>query len=276
MTVHCRESIEGQLMEVYSAVERLSDEEILHGPSVALQPAFHLSGRLAAMDVDGQLVEQIVRDPAWTPVLEAIARLRTSYALRLELECARAVLDSPDPWRTLESFVFYPNYRQLARTEWEGADLGAGDRVAFLGCGPLPMSLIVLYRQYAVEGIGIEQVPQCCELSRAVIQRLGLSRQVQVLLGNHLCFPLVEDCRLIMVAAAAEPKQEIFRHLAKVLPLEAEVSYRISEKGLRRLLNRQTSFHVPAVFQEYLRTRPHPPVNNTVVFLTKITAGEDL
>jgi len=276
MTVRCRESIEGRLMEVYAAVERLSEEEILHGPSAGLRAAFDKSDRLAAMEVDDQVVEQIVRDPARAPVLEAIARLRTSYALRLEWECARAVLDGPHPWDTLRRFLFLPNYLQLARTEYDGAGLSGGGRVAFLGSGPLPLSLIVLAKTYAIEGIGIEQVPQYAQLSQRVVERLGLAPRVRILSGNHFSFPLAEDCRLTMVAAAAEPKDEIFRHLAEVLPPQAAVSYRISEKGLRRLLNAQASFQVPAAFRQHRRVRPEPPVNNTVVFLIKSPAGEGI
>jgi len=47
------------------------------------------------------------------------------------------------------------------------------------------------------------------------------------------------------------------------------LSYRIYEKGLRRVLETCSSFELPEKFVEYLRIRPEPPVNNTVVFLKK-------
>jgi hypothetical protein len=42
------------------------------------------------------------------------------------------------------------------------------------------------------------------------------------------------------------------------------------EKGLRRLLENASFPELPEPFQEYLRIRPEPPVNNTVVFLTTL------
>jgi len=77
-----------------------------------------------------------------------------------------------------------------------------------------------------------------------------------------------EKSELIMVAAQAEPKKAIFDHLAKILPAGTKVSYRIYEKGLRRLLDTFSRYDLPEQFEEYLRIPPKPSVNNTVVFLT--------
>ncbi len=72
-----------------------------------------------------------------------------------------------------------------------------------------------------------------------------------------------------MVAAAAQPKTEVFAHLANVVPSGAKLSYRLYEKGLRRLLETPELVTLPEMFEESLRIRPKPPVNNTVVFMTK-------
>ncbi len=71
-----------------------------------------------------------------------------------------------------------------------------------------------------------------------------------------------------MVAAQAEPKKDIFDHMAKVFPSGTVISYRIYEKGLRRLLDTFSQYELSDVFEEYLRVPPKPPVNNTVVFLS--------
>ena len=74
----------------------------------------------------------------------------------------------------------------------------------------------------------------------------------------------------MMVSADACPKDEIFTHLAKTLPNEARLSYRIYEKGLRRLMDDQPVSDLPPELKEYTSIRPEPPVNNTSVFLIKI------
>ena len=48
-----------------------------------------------------------------------------------------------------------------------------------------------------------------------------------------------------------------------------KLSYRIYEKGLRRLLDTFSFCEFPEQFEEYLRVQPEPPVNNTVLFVTK-------
>ena len=126
----------------------------------------------------------------------------------------------------------------------------------------------VLCRLYGLRGVGIEQEPDRAELSRMVLQKLGLSDRIKIIAGNHFSLPLEEKSELIMVAAQAEPKKAIFDHLANVLPAGTKVSYRIYEKGLRRLLDTFSRYELPEPFVEYLRISPKPPVNNTVVFLT--------
>ena len=131
------------------------------------------------------------------------------------------------------------------------------------------MSLIVLCREYGLFGIGIEQDGKRATLSQQVIARLGLSENIEIIEGNHFSLPLKTHCDLYMVAAQAEPKEEVFKHLAKVLPEGSKVSYRLYEKGLRRILDGSSLFEMPSGFEEYLRIQPKPPVNNTVVFLKR-------
>jgi len=261
-----KDSICSTLLDICPAIMDLSDEEILTGPS-DLEVPFHRLDVLASLEVEDEAVESLLRDPGLRHVLEAVTRLRRVYSLRLEIEHARSILDGPDPWETLKGFAYYSNYLTLARTEFEGADLKPGDRVVFLGSGPLPLSLIVLCREHGLEGIGIEREPRWAELSRKVTEKLDLSTRIEILAGDHFSFPLEKECKLIMVAAMAQPKDEIFDHLARVSPPGTKISYRIYEKGLRRLLDIDYSFSPPAKLQEHLRIRPEPPVNNTVVFL---------
>jgi hypothetical protein len=192
------------------------------------------------------------------------------YLAKLEIEHAKSILKSNDSWKALKNFAYLPNYLQLAQTEYQGSGLKPGERVLFLGSGPLPLSLIILCHQYGLKGIGIEQELARAELSRKVLQKLELSDQFNIIAENHFTLPLKEKSELLMVAAAAEPKKEIFDHLATVLPAGTKVSYRIYEKGLRRLLETSSFLKLPEQFKEYLRIRPEPPVNNTVVFLTTL------
>jgi len=183
-----------------------------------------------------------------------ITTFRSQYTAELEAEQANSILKSRDPWNTLTNFTYLPNYIQLARTECRGAGLKPGNTVLFLGSGPLPLTLIVLCHQHGLNGIGIERDPE--------------RSQIRIIRGNHQTLPLAGTPDLIMVAAQAEPKKEIFDHLAGVLPAGTKISYRIYEKGLRRMLDTFYRYELPGQLREYSRISPEPPANNTSVFLT--------
>ena len=279
---HSPQAIIAELLRIYEATKNLTAREILNSRSNHLKTFFYRLDELAALEVDDQSVQEEVvgklgelgqlGEPAQNSVLAAVVRFRNLYSLRLEIAEAERVLASREPWELLKNFAYFPNYIQLARTEFQGAGLKPGDRVLFLGSGPLPLSLIVLCARYGLQGVGIERERERAELSRRVLARLGLSGQVEILEGDHFSLPLKERSELVLVAAAAEPKREIFDHLAAVLPAGTKVSYRVYEKGLRRLLETPSAsgsaLELPDRFKEYFRVRPEPPVNNTVVFLT--------
>ena len=261
--------VKDYLENIYDAIKNFTDEDILSAPKELINERFLMLDKIAAFDMEDSDVEMLLRDQSLVPMLQSISNLRRQYGLRLEKEQALAILNSSDPWKTLEDFVFYANYQKLANMESKGAELNTDSKVVFLGSGPLPLSLISLSTRYGITGIGIEQAPDRVDISQKVIEHLGLSSNIQILHGNHLLLPLEESIQLIMIAAAAEPKNDIFAHLAKTLPGGTKVTYRIFEKGLRRVLDSQNDFILPGAFKEYRRIHPIPPVNNTAIFVIK-------
>ena len=258
-----------ELRQIPALIKGIGEEEVLESSSVELRVAFKRLDELAALELDEESTDRIIKSPELEPLLISISNFRFFYNLKLEIEKANSILESQDPWKTLKNFTFYPNYLQLARTEYIGSNLKTGDCIVFLGSGPLPLSLIMLCHEHGVQGIGIEQDGQRASISREVVSQLKLSEKIRIIEGNHICLPLEDRCELYMIAAQAEPKKEIFDHLAKVLPKGSKVSYRLYRKGLRRILDGGIFFELPAEFEEYLRVQPEPPVNNTVVFLEK-------
>jgi len=263
------DAIKNEFLDIYAAIRDLTDDEILNGPEDIVRLNFERLQRLISRDVDDHLADELLCDREFQSITNRISHLKTINGLRMEIECAQSIIAGTDPWIAVEGFIYYPNYLRLADMEYRGAELKPGDRVVFLGSGPLPLSLISLCKQYGIEGIGIEQVPEYAKLSQRLIEVLELTAHVRIVQGNHFSLPLQERCRLVMVSADACPKDEIFTHLAKTLPNEARLSYRIYEKGLRRLMDDQPVSDLPPEFKEYTRIRPEPPVNNTSVFLVK-------
>ena len=267
-TDHFAESITEEIVAIHHSIKDFVDREIYQDPSGHLKAVFQQLDYLIALDVDNRSAGDILSNSRFNSAFDAISTFRSQYTAELEAEQANSILKSRDPWNTLTDFTYLPNYIQLARTEYRGAGLKPGNTVLFLGSGPLPLTLIVLCHQHGLNGIGIEQYPERAELSRQALEKLGLSNQIRIINGNHQTLPMEETPDLIMVAAQAEPKNEIFDHLAGVLPAGTKISYRTYEKGLRRMLDTFYRYELPGPLREYLRIPPEPPVNNTSVFLT--------
>ena len=263
------ENIKEKLLAIFADCREISEQQILDLPEDPFYPQMETLNRMATLDVDDDQVDALIRDRSLQPAIAHIARLKRIHGLRLERQRARTIIDSRDPWEEIKGFVYYPNYLQLAEMESEGAGLKADDRVVFLGSGPLPLSLIALVRRCGIKGVGIEKDPINADLSRRVLADLDLEKQIEVILGDHFSLPLSRPCQLIMVGADAIPKEEIFTHLAGTLPSGMKISYRIYEKGWRRLFDMDHVGGLPRPLKEYRRIRPQPPVNNTSVFVIK-------
>ncbi|MCF8143783.1 MAG: methyltransferase [Deltaproteobacteria bacterium] len=261
--------IKKELLQVDAALQGLAKDKIEKAPHEIYDVYLERLNRLAAAPVPDHVVRRLVTDGDLKPAIARISGLKRQNGLRLEIRCARSIMSDADPWAALQQFVYYPNYQALARMEYGGAGLHAGDRVVFLGSGPLPLSLICLSRQYGIEGVGLEQEEGRAALSRGVINKLGLRHHIQILCENHFSLPLREPCSLVMIGADALPKAEIFDHLAGILAPGQMISYRIYEKGLRRLFDVASAFDLPPEFRECGRVRPEPPVNNTSVFAVR-------
>lgn len=264
------DSIKSEFLQIHDLLGDLTDEQIGKEPDHLYCSHFERLNRLAAIHVEDEIVQGLLSDPEMQVAVPVISRLKRINALRLEIKCAESIIADPDPWARLEQFVYYPNYIELARMEYRGAKLNPQDRVVFLGSGPLPLSLICLYRQYGIESTGIEQTPEYVALSGKLVKTLGLDGHIRIVHGDHFSLPIKAPCRLVMVGADALPKEDIFAHLAKALCPGEMISYRIYEKGLRRFLDDQSVFDLPPEFSECARIRPQPPVNNTSVFAVKV------
>jgi hypothetical protein len=269
------ESILEELSAIYLSIKHLKDEEILNNVSTDLDSVYQRLEDLIKLPIGDKAAEFILTNRGFNQVLDTITNFRFLYNIRLETEHANSILASNMPWKILEEYSFYPNYCQLVLTEYQGAGLKANDAVVFLGSGPLPLTLILMSHQHGVKGIGIERDVHRAELSRKVVEKLGLSNDIRIIHGNHFQLPLKEKVNLVMIAAQAQPKKEIVEHLAKALSAGTKISVRIYEKGLRRLLDRSIFVDLPAQlsddFKELDRIQPRPPVYTTVLFVIKLT-----
>jgi len=269
------EAILKEILDLYKDIRELSDEEILSCSSDRPEKLFMRLDALITRDLGSNVISILLNKQELEPIFAHLNRFRNLYTVRLETGYAKEILASQSPWDVLEEFPFYKNYLRLVQAECEGFGLKAGDRVIFLGSGPLPLTLIVFFKYHAVKGTGIEQNPERARLSIETLDKLGLSKDITIINGSHFSMNPIDfldpgtGAKAFIIAAQAEPKKEILDYLLKVTPAGCKISYRIYEKGLMKLLNRDFLLDLPDGYREYKRIQPEPPAYNTVVFLEK-------
>ena len=126
------------------------------------------------MDAGEHLAGLILDEPEIRGELPIIRAYYNTFFSIHEVHLAAQLLEASDPWKTLRSFPLYPRYEALVRNQIELNRIDSGSRLAFIGCGPVPSSLIILNRLAGIRSVGLEINENAVALSQLVIRRLGL------------------------------------------------------------------------------------------------------
>jgi hypothetical protein len=227
-----------------------SIEEIAHDREIAFDDAKH-----------------ILDNKKMSNDLKIIRKFYLEVALKLEKENAMEILESDDPWSTLKSFYFYERYEKLIKNENHLANFSSDDSVAFIGGGPLPLTLILFNRVLGLMGISVEIDPAMAALSRDVLKKLELDSQIQVVCGNEtVIFDM--DFDVLMVAALAEPKERVFKNIKNMVTDKTRIIYR-TYTGMRTILHAPVTEKAIYGFEMVNMIFPEGKVNNTSVLIRK-------
>ncbi len=228
---------------------------------------YQLLDDLAHMEAGVHLAGLILDEPDIRRELPAIRSYYSTFFSIHEKHLAQDLLKSKDPWDTLKSFPFYPRYEALVKTQIEAVPPAPGSRLAFIGCGPVPMTLILMSRLYGIRSMGLDNSAETVTLSKKVIQCLGLEKQIEIIQGDESGLQ-DSDWNLVLVAALAEPKSRIFQTLRKILKERKKhipVIFR-TYTGMRAVLYKPVQPEDIRGFSIVKEILPTGRVNNTTVF----------
>ena len=222
---------------------------------------------LAHLETGAHLAGLILNEPDIRRELPAIRSYYSAFFSIHEKHLAEELLRSDSPWESLKSFPFYPRYETLVKNQIEAAHTAPGSRLAFIGCGSVPMTLILISRLYGIRSMGLDNSAKTVNLSKKVIQCLGLEKDIEIIQGDESGLRDL-DWNLVLVAALAEPKARIFQTLRKILKERKEhvpVIFR-TYTGMRAVLYEPVQ---PCDIQGFTIVKeilPTGRVNNTTVF----------
>lgn len=187
-----------------------------------------------------------------------------------EIIMANKIIKSKLPFKTYRKYNYFEAYLNTIKAEVEAGKLSKGDKVIFIGSGPLPSTLIMLYDNYGIESIGIEIIPKVAELSRKLIKSLQLSDKIKIVTGDHFSIKTTKNIKHIIIALAAEPKDEILQWLKPLLSDSTSLSYRFlkyqkSKGNLNDLVqNTERRFKEYDGYKTTKIINPAPPTSNII------------
>ncbi len=266
----CRRSlaiIKPPLMAFADRIRRASLDAFLALPLSELYRHYQLLDDLAHLDVGDHLAELILDEKEIRTRLPLIRSYYTAFFDIHEAHLARELLAADKPWDVLRRFPLYERYEVLVHSMLRAMPSPPCGRLAFIGCGPVPVTLVVLAARFDICSVGLDRDRRTVRLARRVIDCLGLEKQIEIVAGDEWALDRL-DWRMVLTAALAEPKARIFGNLRKILQDRgpAPVIYR-TYSGMRAVLHEPVRPEDIAGFHVIDTVQPSGRVNNTTVFL---------
>lgn len=206
-----------------------------------------------------------------------IARLQNLSAKaesEMEAHWAERIILSKDPNMELLSFWYYKNYTELVGVEYSHFYKlkESCKNVLFAGGGPLPLTSIILARQYGMTCTVLENNKECYELSTKLVTSLGLEKNVTVLYEDAASYSKYEAFDLVYVAALVGLDTisksniilSVYNKMKKGSLLLCRSSY-----GARTLLYPPVPSVTLTLLPPMIEVRPNSPIINSFIILQK-------
>ena len=259
--------IKPHILAFAQKIRQYTPQMLLKLPPDELYRLYQLLDDLAHLDAGEHLAGMILEEEEIKQVLPVIRDYYATFFAIHERQLAGRLVEAPNAWKMLTSFPLYPRYEALIKGQMETMPDLAGKRIAFVGCGPVPMSLILMARFYGMPSTGLDVSRESVFMARSVIRALGLEGLIEIESGDHT---LLKDLSwdVVLVAALAEPKARIFQELRRLLGKEHHlkpVIYR-TYTGMRAVLYEPVRPSDTRGFRVVQKVLPTGRVNNTTIF----------
>ena len=264
---HSLEIIKPHIMAFAEKIRNYDEKALKALDPEDLYRLFLVLDDLAHMDAGEHLAGLILDEPEIRSVLPMIRAYYNTFFSIHEVHLASRLLDSEAPEETFKAFPLYPRYEALVQNQISLNKIGHETRLAFIGCGPVPSTLILLNQLAGVRCVGLDISEPIVDLSRRIVGCLGLEKEIEIVHGDETRLREL-DWDVILVAAMAMPKARIFSNLRLILKerekTDALVFFR-TYTGMRAILNVPVTEGDIKGFCVVNTFYPTGRVNNTIV-----------
>ncbi|WP_440955553.1 nicotianamine synthase family protein [Methanosarcina sp. Mfa9] len=265
------DSIRKQIIQFHEKIRGLDGGKMAALSSGQLFGLFSELDALGHLDLDEELCQYIFNDPKVHSLLPDIYSRYSNFFSLHERQLTEEILGCENPWGALETFSLYPRYESMIRDYVRSCPKVS--TLAFLGCGPLPISLLLLGRLYGIHCIGIDSDPEAVAFATRCVKHFGLEDKIRIICGDESALSRLE-WDSVMMAGLAWPKQRIFKNLHSMLKARekkglekpASICYR-DYTGMRQLLYWPVREEYLTGFKKTMSIQAERQVNNTLVFL---------
>ena len=259
--------IKTHIFDFYEEIKDCTYSSLKCLPVDELYRKYQLLDDITKLKGGDNLSRMVLSDISVKSVLPNVRAFYRSFFEIHEEYLANEILFSPTPWTVLDNFELFPRYRALIKNQINLLNLKQKERIIFIGCGPLPISLIVLKKYFNIDSIGIDSDPNAITLAKNCLKKLGFNKGIGIIHGNE---SIVEEYtgNSVAVAAMAIPKKRIFNKL-KLLSKkrkDLKIIYR-TYSGLRTLLHDPVSTDDIQGFFKVNEIKHSGKINNTLVLL---------
>lgn len=193
-------------LRAYCKAIRVTDHNFsaLHNKIVALEQMIFIEDA-TSLEIELTLKETV----------DERAELNNAYCqweTQLECEYAQDILSGKE--KTLDNYFLNQRFEELVRRELSLLNGHQAERILFMGSGPLPLSAFHMHKVTNRPVDCVDRNPMAVEISRQVIDKLGLNGALRVFNGHGESFD-ISDYDLILIALLAKPKRRILRNLRK-------------------------------------------------------------
>lgn len=262
--------IKYHMLNFYNNINNRDLSKIAESNPAELYKIFSELDNVGHLNVSDDLCQALLRDPVISSILPAIYTSYTQFFSIHETKLARKILAYKEPWKMLKSFPLYARYEHMIKIHVQNSS--PIKVMAFIGCGPLPITLLFFSKLYGIRCIGIDQDPEAVTLARSCVKHFGLEKEISIVEGDENSLAEL-DWNSVLIAGLAEPKQRIFRNLHSIIKNQKSdsekpisVCYR-DYSGMRQLFYWPVKPEDLKGFRKIKEIYPDGKVNNTLVFL---------
>lgn len=224
----------------------------------------------------------LLEDPIIKAIQGNLQRICSVGEYRLERHWAKrlAAMSGVDLQREIERFPYYRNYEKLAKLEWSALHSVRRrplQKVLFVGSGPLPLTSLILAKEYGLQVDNIEVDSEAYRLAVELADRLPERDKLKFYHADILHFKGIEAYDAVFLAALVgvrrQEKKKIIHHIGASMRERGLLLIR-SAQHLKTLLYPPVDIQRLGNFAPLIEIHPYQDVINSVIIVQKRKHGQ--